>query len=166
MHPIDLKTAWLEIRKHFNRSFTSGFHVSIASINSENQAVATPIGSLFLNADQTGFYFEKYPSTLPENVERHPAISVLAVNSGVGFWIRSLFKNRFDSYPAIRLRGELGNSRAATDTELARLKRRMRATRFLQGNQTLWGDMSQVREITFSSAEVANLGSMTKSLHP
>ncbi len=161
---MDIKSNWKKIRIHFSKSFSSNFHVSIASINSENNPTVTPIGSLFLNKDQTGFYFEKYPSNLPVYAKINRKICVLAVNSHTWFWIKSLFKGEFNSYPAIKLYGELGQKREATDIEISRLNRRMKATRAMKGNKFLWGDMKYVRELTFTKAEKINLGEMTKNL--
>ena len=62
---MDIHSDWNIIRNHFNKSFRTNFHVSIATVDSENNPTVTPIGSLFLNDNQTGFYFEKYPSKLP-----------------------------------------------------------------------------------------------------
>ena len=161
MSRLDIKTHWSSIHRHFMQSFSSNFHVSIASINAESLPVNTPIGSLFLNRDYTGFYFEKYPSTLPENAKSNPEVCILAVNSGMLFWVRSLFKNKFDLYPGVRLYGTLGALREPSESETSRLKRRMKTTRFLRGNKTLWGDMHQVREINFHKAEIIQLGKMT-----
>ena len=161
---MELKTNWSNIRQHFNKSFRSNFHVTIASVDSENNPTLTPIGSLFLSADQTGFYFEKYPTKLPTYAKINRKICVLAVNSNMWFWMKSLFKGKFNSYPAIRLYGELGQKREATNVEISRLARRMKATKGMKGNKYLWGDMKFVREITFTKAEKINLGEMTKDL--
>ena len=161
---MDIQKNWIEIRKHFNKCFRTNFHVSIASVDSGGSPTVTPIGSLFLNSNQTGFYFEKFPTKLPENSEVHRNICVLAVNSGTFFWLTSLFKGRFNSYPAIKLYGQLGDKRKATDIEIKRLNARMRITKFLKGNDYLWGNMAFVREITFLKAEKINLGKMTENL--
>jgi len=86
------------------------------------------------------------------------------VNSNVFFWIRSLFWGKFKSYPAIKLYGQLGDKRKATDTEIKRLNSRMNKTKGLKGNSYLWGKMEYVREISFTRAEKINLGEMTKDL--
>ncbi len=164
MSRLDLKTQWSAIQKHFTRSFSSSFHVSIASINSEGLPVNTPVGSPFLNREHSGFYFEKYPATLPENAELNPDICILAVNSGTIFWLRLLFKNKFDLYPGVKLYGKLGRVCEPTEAESKRLNRRMRATRLLRGNRTLWGEMNAVREIDFQGAELIDLGDMTHHL--
>lgn len=164
MNTINIETDWHKIRSHFNKSFRSNFYVSISSVDSRNNPHVTPIGSLFLNDNRTGFYFEKFPSKLPLHAGENPAACLLAVNSGSFFWIKSLFKGRFTDYPAIKLYGMLGEKRQATAGEIARLNRRMKSTNGLKGNTYLWKNMNCVREIKFTSAEKINLGKMTASL--
>ena len=161
---MNIKTDWHKIRKHFNKSFASNFYVSIASVDSENNPTVTPIGSLFLNDNQTGFYFEKFPSKLPEHAKSNPKVCLLGVNSGRIFWIKALFKEKFADFPAMKLYGELGEIREATEKETKRLNRRMKATNGLKGNTYLWKKMEFVREIKFTKAEKINLGKMTAEL--
>jgi hypothetical protein len=161
---IDLIDSWPEIRKHFNQSFRSNFHVVIASVDKDNMPTATPIGSLFLNKDCSGFYFEKYPRKLPEHAEYNKNICVLAVNSSRFFWLSALFQGEFKSHPGIKLYGVLGDRREATKVEIARLNRRMLTTRWLKGNHYLWGSMPYVRDIQFNRAEKIDLGAMTEGL--
>ncbi len=161
---MDIKLNWDKIRKHFNKSFSSNFHVSISSIGADDTPTVTPIGSLFLNNEQTGYYFEKYPTKLPTYAKINKKICVLAVNINTWFWIMSLFKGRFNKYPAIKLYGMLGDRREATEIEISRLNKRMKATKLLRGSKYLWGDMKLVREIKFTNAEGINLGKMTMEL--
>ena len=161
---MNLQKDWIQIRKHFNRSFRTNFHVSIASVDKEGNPTVTPIGSLFLNSNQTGFYFEKFPSNLPENIKYQKNICILGVNSSTFFWLISLFKGKFNSHPAIKLYGQLGDKRKATDIEIKRLNTRMRATKWLKGNHYLWAKMDYVREVTFTKVEKINLGKMTENL--
>ena len=161
---MDIKTDWNKIKLHFNTSFKSNLYISIASVDSENNPTVTPIGSLFLNDNQTGFYFEKYPSKLPTNAEINRNICALGVNSNTFFWLKSLFKGKFGSYPAIKLYGQLGERRKATEKETNRLNRRMKITKGLKGNKYLWGKMEFVRDIVFTKAEKINLGKMTNEL--
>ena len=158
---MNLETDWKNIRIHFSKSFASSLHVSIASVDASNHPTVTPIGSLFLNENQAGFYFEKFPSKLPEHANQNKNICVLAVNSSKWFWIKALYKERFVSYPALKLYGTLGERRKATEIEIQRLGRRMRKTNGLKGNAYLWGDMSFVREVFFTSIEKVNIGKMT-----
>lgn len=161
---MDIKNDWNKIRKHFNKSFSSNLHISIASVDSENNPTVTPIGSLFLNHNQTGFYFEKFPCKLPEHAKTNPKVCLLGVNSGRIFWIKALFHEKFSDYPAIKLYGELGERKKATKKEISRLNRRMKITNGLKGNTYLWKKMEFIREIRFNKAEKINLGKMTNDL--
>ncbi len=161
---MDIKTDWNKIKLHFNTSFKSNLYISIASVDSENNPTVTPIDSLFLNDNQTGFYFEKYPSKLPTNAEINRNICALGVNSNTFFWLKSLSKGKFGNYPAIKLYGQLGERRKATEKETNRLNRRMKITKGLKGNNYLWGKMEFVRDIVFTKAEKINLGKMTNEL--
>ncbi|WP_347922781.1 hypothetical protein [Pontimicrobium sp. SW4] len=160
---MNLITDWGKIRTHFNKSFKSNFYVSVASVDTKNNPTVTPIGSLFLNDVQTGFYFEKFTSKLPVHAKTNKNICVLGVNSNRLYWIKSLFKGHFSAPPAIKLYGELGEKRKATPQELNRLNRRMKLTKGLKGNTYLWKNMDYVREIKFTSAVQINLGKMTKN---
>ena len=161
---MDINTDWKKIREHFNKSFRSNFYVSIASVDSKNNPTVTPIGSLFLNDNQTGFYFEKFPSKLPEHANNNPNVCLLAVNSGRLFWLKALFREKFSDFPAIKLYGELGAKRKATEKDIKRLNRRMKITKGLKGSTYMWGNMEFVREIKFTKAEKIHLGKMTSDL--
>lgn len=161
---MDIRTDWNLIRNHFSKSFGTSLHYSIASVDKYNNPTTTPIGSLFLNDDKTGFYFERYPSNLPKNYIYNKNICVLAVNSNRWFWLKSLYKNKFTANPAIKLYGTLGEKRLANDNEIRALKRRMRATKRLKGHKYLWDNMNMVRELVFTKAEKMNLGEMTDHL--
>lgn len=155
---------WGKIKRHFSRCTSSNMHIVIASVNDKGEPTATPIGSLFLNDNQTGFYFEKYATKLNKNSETNKNVCLLAVNNSKRFWLKSLFKGSFDKYPGLKLYGELGEKRDATDREMRAFQRRVRYTRMLKGHRYLWKEMSMVREITFTKAEKINLGKMTRTL--
>ncbi len=138
--------------------------MSIASVDADDKPNVTPIGTLFLNSNQTGFYFEKYPKKLRKNADINSNVCVLAVNSGIWFWLKSLVRGQFSSYPAIQLYGRLGERRIATDIEVSRLQKRMSATKITRGHQYLWGDMTYVRDIIFTKAESIQLAIMTNQL--
>ena len=161
MSKVHLLDDWNQIYEHFNRAFRSNFHVSVASVTQDGTPTVTSIGSLFLNRDQTGFYFEKFPSKLRESAHGNSHICVLGVNSSTILWVKSLISMKFERYPAFRLFGELGSLRMATEREQSRLIRRMKITRWTKGHHYLWGDMNMVREIAFTSVECINLGKMT-----
>lgn len=163
MAKMDIKENWRDIKKHFYISFKQNLHVIFASVDANNNPSATPIGTLFFNKNQTGFYFEKFVSKLPQNKEHNSNICILAVNSSKLMWIKALFKGYFSKYPGLKLYGKLGERREATDFEMMRLQKRMKSTKGLKGNTYLWADMKHIREITFTRVEKVNLGKMTQS---
>lgn len=158
---MDIKQDWKTIRNHFYKSFSQNLFIPVASVNTDNNPTVTPIGSLFLNNDQTGFYFEKFPTKLPLHAKTNPNICALAVNSSKWFWLKSLIKGKFKTNPGIKLYGQLGEKRKATGKEISRLDRRMKSTKGLRGNIYLWKKMDYVRDITFTKVETINLGKMT-----
>ncbi|NVK51561.1 MAG: pyridoxamine 5'-phosphate oxidase family protein [Flavobacteriaceae bacterium] len=158
---MDLIKDWKIIKKHISESFKTNLHVSIASVSNKGNPSVRPIGTLFLNDNQTGFYFEKFSSGLfSQNAKGNNKVCVLAVNSSKTFWVKSLFNGSFKKHPALKVYGELGQKRKATKTELYALKRRMRNTKSLKGHKYLWGEMDFVRELTFTDVEVMKLGKM------
>lgn len=161
---LQLKESWSKIKKHFKKSMSKNMHVSIASVNAKNEPTVTPIGSLFLNENQTGFYFEKFATKLNKNQKINKNICVLAVNTGKMFWLKSLFRGEFSEYPGVKLYGELGEKREANSNEIRAMQRRVSATKLLKGHTYLWKDMSLVREIKFTKAEKINLARMTRKL--
>jgi hypothetical protein len=158
---MDIKTDWKKIKRHFSNSFGSSLHFSIASVDAGGNPTVTPIGSLILTDAPHGFYFEKYPSKLPKHAKQNRQICVLAVNSNKWFWLKSLWRGKFENTPAIKLYGELGILREAKPEEIARFNRRVRHTNRLKGHKYLWNSMNQVREVKFTRAEKIQLGKMT-----
>lgn len=158
---MDTDNHWDEVKTLFRASFKSSFHYAIATVNSEGQPHVTPIGSLILTTPGQGFYFEHFPSALPDNLQENPRVCVLAVNSGLIFWLRSLIGGRFAKPPAVRLYGRVGDLREATDIEKARWLKRVRPLSFSRGHALLWRDMQWVRDIEFDCMEPVSIGKMT-----
>jgi general stress protein 26 len=114
---MELIDQWETIQKIFEEANKSCSHVAIATVNEDGSPHLTPIGALFLRADQTGFYFDEYPSRMPENIKRDPRVCILAVNADKIFWARSLLEGKFSAPPAVRLTGTVGDLREATQLE-------------------------------------------------
>jgi predicted pyridoxine 5'-phosphate oxidase superfamily flavin-nucleotide-binding protein len=161
---MELSHHWETIQKIFDIAYKSCSHVAIATVNEDGTPHVTPIGALFLRADQTGFYFDEYPSKMPENIKRNPRICILAVNADKIFWARSLLEGRFSAPPAVRLTGTVGELREATSQETEAWKKRTSLARGLKGYRIMWERMGHVRDIKFDSFEPVNLGKMTAGL--
>lgn len=150
---MDLKKDWLLIQSIVESGISSSKHCSIASVDVDGNPHVTPIGFVFLRNDGTAYYFEKYSKQLPINYATNRNVCLMAVNSSFVFWFKSLLKGRFESFPGVRLHGVVGDSRKATPAEIAGLKRRIGAAKFLSGAKQIWSDLETVRDISFHRAE-------------
>lgn len=155
---------WKEVKEVFRESFKSSFHYSIATVSENGEPHVSPIGSLILGRPGEGFYFEKFPSNLPRNLSNNNQVCVLAVNSGKWFWLKSLVAGKFSVPPAIRLYGEVGELREATEAELLLWQKRVKSVSFTKGHKLIWRDMSKVRDIRFTRVEPVKIGQMTRGL--
>ncbi len=156
---------WATIREIFQEGYNSCLHFAIASVNEDGSPHVTPIGALFLREDQTGFYFEEYPSKMPDNLERNPRVCILAVNADKQFWAKSLMEGKFATPPAVRLMGTVGEMREATREEASAWQKRVELAKETKGYHLLkWYRFCHVRDIRFESFEPVYLGEMTNGL--
>jgi uncharacterized protein len=89
----------------------------------------------------------------------------MAVNSSKWFWLRSLFKGAFSECPALRLQGEAGVLRDATELEIKLWHKRVKAVSFTKGHKIMWKKMGRVREIKFTKISPVKIGSMTAKIY-
>lgn len=157
---MDVQDDWPEIRTFF-RGHSA---YSIASVNADGSPHVSPIGSLFLRGDGTGFFLERFTTTLPVNLDRDPRVCVMATNMSVAFWFRSLARGAFRSHPGMRLMGLAGERRLATEDEAARFQRKVKSARLLRGHKLLWREFKYARDIRFERVEPVRLGAMTRDL--
>lgn len=153
--------SWDEARRTVRRGLRSSLHCSIASINDDGSAHVSPIGSVILTSPTKGMYFDVFAGRLSRNIDRDPRITVLAVDSSIKFWLRSLAKGRFAASPGIRLIGTAGPRRPATEQEAQRFRQAVRPLRHLKGHDLLWANMGSVRDLDFESIRPIRLGAMT-----
>lgn len=155
---------WGDIRKICAASFMSSGHFTLSTINEDGSPHSSPVGSLILLSDKTGYYFEKYFNRTVKNIENDPRVCILAVQSGKFYWLRALIRGRFSTGPAVRLYGIAGERRPGTEKELARWHKRIWPLKLTKGYDLLWKDMAHVREITFHSYEPVHVGKMTSGV--
>ena len=99
---MEIGDHWNEIQKIFDDAYKSCFHFAVATVKPDGSPHVTPIGGLFLRDDKTGFYFEEFPSRLPENLKQNPRVCVLAINADKLLWGRALMDGKFPSPPGVR----------------------------------------------------------------
>ncbi len=148
---MNLKHHWPEIQRVLKRGQASTIYCSIATISADGTPNVTPVGTVFLRGDCTGYYFDQYAAGLAANLDANPNICVMAVNAGRFFWFQSLFLGRFTSPPGVRLYGKALPKRQATPEEMAAIEARVRPSRWLKGSKLLWCNFTHVRDIEFTS---------------
>jgi hypothetical protein len=153
----ELRSIWPQVRKVFAGPATK----VIASVNADGSPHVTPIGTLTLRHDCTGYYLERFPTKLPKNIERDHRICVYACQSGMLTWLRHLMRGRFDRPVAIRLIGRAGARRPSTEKERARFLRQVRIFRWTRGHDLLWGNLKYARDLVFDDYVPIEAGQMT-----
>jgi len=161
---MEIGNHWNEIQKIFDEAYKSCFHFAVATVNPDGSPHVTPIGGLFLRDDKTGFYFEEFPSRLPENLKQNPRLCVMAVNADKLFWGRALVDGKFPSPPGVRLLGTAGEAREGTTEEIGLFQKKMGFARSMKGYKVMWEGMHRVRDIKFDAFEPIYLGSMMAGL--
>ncbi len=160
---MEITDNWPLVKRLMRASLSSSLHCAIASVNEQGEPHVTPIGSLILDRPGHGFYFEQFTRQMPHNFSHSREVCVLAVNSGLWYWLKSLLGGRFRTPPGLRLVGTVGEARDATDQEIARWQRRVRSARFTRGHALMWRNMKRVREIHFQRIETLEIGVMTQA---
>ena len=157
---MTLEQQWPQIRSVFEQATT----LLIASVSSDGYPHVTPIGSLYLRDDCTGYYLERFPVGLVKNLEHDDRVEAFALNGKPGTWLSALVRGRFREVPGGRLRGRAGARREATAEERERWARKVHRLRWTKGHGLLWGDMRHARDIRFEAFEPIVLGAMTAGL--
>lgn len=148
---MNIEENWQKIRKVVDRGRASTIYCSLASISEDGIPNVTPIGTVFLNDNPSGYYFDQYTTSLAQNIDRNPNICLMAVDAGKWYWFKSLLRGQFDSPPGVRLYGTAGPRREATADELRLVEARVKPTKWLKGSQLLWSDFTHVRDLQFTT---------------
>ncbi len=161
---MELKNNWAEIKQIFESASQSSLHFSVASVDKQGYPHITPIGSLILRDDYTGFYFEELPTQLPDNLKECRHVAVMALNSDQSYWTNALVSGKFETYPGIRLMGKALERREASDKEIDVWQQKVKFAHGLKGHDILWRNMKMVRDIEFTSVRPVECGQMTAHL--
>jgi len=148
---MSIENQWKKIKWVVEQGQASTFYCSIASIAEDGTPNVTPIGTVFLNDDPSGYFFDHYAAALPQNIDRNPNVCLMAVNAGKWFWLKSFLFGQFVAPPGVRLFGTAGPKRQATPEEIRLIETRVKPSKWLKGAQLLWSDFSHVRDIKFNS---------------
>jgi predicted pyridoxine 5'-phosphate oxidase superfamily flavin-nucleotide-binding protein len=161
---MDIKENWDKIRQVFRAAFKSNRYYAFATVDEHGSPHVTPIGSLILKHDGTGFFSEKFPEKTRQNFEKNDRVAVLAVNTSLFYWFKSIRNGVFETPPGVRIYGKVGSRRKATPEEKALWQKKVSIARRTKGYAILWKDMEYVRDIYFDDARPVSAGVMTHDL--
>jgi len=161
---MDISKNWKLIQKTFEDSSASSLHYAVATINEDGSPHITPIGALFLKDDMTGFFFDQFPVNMSDNFKRDPRVCIMAVHSDPNYWGTALMEGKFQTPPAVRIMGTVGERREATRQEIDMWQKKVEFTKSLKGYELLWKNMRHVRDIEFDDFKPVLMGEMTKDL--
>ena len=161
---MEIGKHWETIQMVFQESLDSSMHYAIATVNEDGSPHVTPIGALILRENKTGFFFDEFPVTMIRNLGQNQRVCILAVNSNPTFWQKSLVAGKFESPPAVRLVGSVGEKREGTEEEIALWQNHVKLARGTKGHDLMWKHMRMVRDIHFDSFEPVSCGEMTQEL--
>jgi hypothetical protein len=161
---MEINDHWNTIRRVFRDGFKSSSHYAVATVNEDCTRHVTPIGSLVLRKNLSGFFCNEFPSRMSKNLKTNQRVCVLAVNASRWFWLKSLIRGRFTIPPGVRLMGTVGEKRKGTEEELAMWLKKVHFAKRLKGYNLLWKNMQHVRDIHFDAFEPVRLGAMTRGL--
>ena len=142
--------------------FAQSTFCSIATISSEGFAHISPIGSVILHNKSRGVFYEKFTKQIPENIKSNQLATIMCVNDGKWFWLKSLLKGKFKSPPAIRLVVKFGELRKEDNKEGKIFKRKVNIFRATKGYKLLWSEMSEIREFEIIDYKPVYISTMTK----
>lgn len=161
---MEIGNHWETIQTIFQRSLKSSLHFAVGTVNVDGSPHLTPIGSLFLRDNKTGFFFDKFSIKMSNNLEKNQRVCILVVNSGLVFWQKSFILGKCETPPSVRLMGTVGERRESTEEEVAVWRKHTEFARRMKGYDLLWKDMGFVRDIYFDSFEPVWMGEVTRGL--
>jgi len=142
--------------------FSQAMFCSVATVNANGIPHVTPIGSVVLKNQNSGWFFQKFTKKIPKNTEHCEYATLMAVNSNKWFWLKSVFKGGFKTPPAMRLTVKLGDYRPATETEAKKFQKRVGMFKRSKGYQLMWSEMSDIREFEILEYKPVYIGKMTQ----
>ncbi|MBU1003344.1 MAG: pyridoxamine 5'-phosphate oxidase family protein [Proteobacteria bacterium] len=134
---------------------------AMATVDEDGTPRVSPIGSVFLTTEGHGHYFEHFPKGMRTNLDRDPRLAIMAVDPGIGFWFRALWRGKFATQPALRLICEASKRRRASQPEIDAWLAQVRPFRHFKGHDLLWKGMEELREFKVLRVEPVNLGRMS-----
>ncbi|OUR96290.1 hypothetical protein A9Q84_07995 [Halobacteriovorax marinus] len=140
----------------------NSMYCSISTITKDGLPHSSPIGSVFLENEEGGYFIEMFTKSMIDKSKEKACI--MAVNTSLFFWLISLIKGRFNTHPATRLLVTLGEKRKITEIERAHFQKKVKPFKWLKGYKHMWSTANYVRTFTVDKVIPVSIGKMTKQL--
>ncbi|MCJ8320493.1 MAG: hypothetical protein MJK12_12720, partial [Colwellia sp.] len=138
------------------------FYCSLSVISKEGHPHISPIGSVYLTNEESGYFIEMFTKSFGDQVDNKACI--MAVNTSPVFWLKSLFSGKFATPPATRLLVTIKERRKISEEETAHFRKRVKLFRRLNGYKHMWSSARYVRPFTVDKVIPVSIGKMTKHL--
>lgn len=142
--------------------FAQSVFCSVATVTEDGLPHVSPIGSIVLLNKDKGMFFEKFTKSISKNTNENSYATIMCVNDGKWFWLKSLITGKFNKPPAIRLVVKIGKLREGTDNEGQIFKNKIKLFKKTKGYQMMWQEMSQIREFKIIDYKPVFIGKMTR----
>lgn len=142
--------------------FSGAVFCSVATVSDAGIPHVSPIGSVVLTDETKGWFFQKFTKSIPKNTEQCEYATIMAVNDGKWFWLKSVLKGQFKKPPAMRVLVKLGQLRPATEKEAEKFQRRVGIFKRTKGYAMMWQQMAQIREFEILEYKPVFIGKMTQ----
>ena len=140
----------------------SSFYCSLSIISKEGHPHTSPIGSVYLQNEENGYFIEMFTKSYGDQAGNKACI--MAVNTSLIFWLKSLFSGKFATPPATRLLVTINERRKISEKERAHFQKKVKPFRKLKGYKHMWSSGQYVRTFTVDKVIPVSIGKMTRHL--
>ncbi len=161
---LPLGPHWHTIRRVVEQGQGASAHCAVASVDMAHRPHITPGVTVFLRDDHTGFYVDHFPKAQSRHLDLHPQVCLMALDTGAWFWLRALLFGRFAVPSGVRVYGTVGPLRPLTPADRAAVEGRMRSPWWSLRVRPLRADLTQVRDIRFTSFRRVRYPSMVQGV--
>ncbi|MCJ8344051.1 pyridoxamine 5'-phosphate oxidase family protein [bacterium] len=147
--------------KQIKNIVKNSLYCSVSTITAKGHPHISPIGSVYLIDETRGYFIEMFTTSPTKRHKEQDKACIMAINTSLWFWFKSLFLGRFPTIPGVRLLVDLKEKRPATEKERERFLKKVRPFRFLKGHKILWSSTGQIREFTIDQIIPLKMSKMT-----
>ena len=140
----------------------NSLYCSISTITKDGLPHSSPIGSVYIENEDQGYFIEMFTKGFVN--QSGSKACILAVNTSLLFWLKSLIFGQFKTPPGVRLLVTLGDRREISDIERNRFRKRVRPFKKLKGHKLMWSSANYVRPFSIDKVIPVSIGKMTKHL--